>query len=510
MIRIALTLILLMLAHPSLAQDPVDQVRALLDAGDVDGLEQTLRALHDAQRAGGSAAALRAVNARLFETTHPERGEVIRRWQESRPDSVYAATAAAWRAIKLFEAVGNPDDRYQVPVSPAGLAAYDKAKSEAQTAMERALDRAGDYPPARDAWFRLRAVSPKRDGVGEMAEALISSAPEAESIRVILAATQYWSPHPGQDVLGACLTYAPLTREYDVDRCVIEAAIAYDVGSDLHDKAAEALIGMDDPALDRAHLQQAVWASGPDSWDLDRIKTWYRRMPLSTADLNWYVTTGRRIASIGKRPEILVAGSNRALDEIAVRIPDNPLDPSLRALEAALRLERYLRDHDAEDLALAREAWEAGVVYGGTSADYWQAGSLLATVDRAQWDVADAFVFHENAIAYSGQSVANLVFAFYWMDEARIAAEMADGTSGAGEARERLQCPMLRVARLADALCKKDPSAAMFCDPAQPPFAHGPEVLASGRETCSEVANARLSSIKFEPVPYADVSLPWK
>ena len=510
MIRTVLTLMLLVLAQPSLAQDPIQRVRALLDAGDVEELERTLRSLHDAQRGGESASTLREINARLFETIHPERGSVVLRWQERHPQSVYAATAAAWRAIKLFEAAGSLTERYQTPVSPAGLATYDEAKERARAATENALDLANDYPPAHDAWFRLRVGYPKRDELVEMAEALLSVAPEAESIRIVVAGAQHWSPHPGRDVLGICLAYAPRALDFDVDRCVIEAAIPNDVGGDLGTRAAEVLRGMDDPALDWAHLQQAVWASSPDSWDMDRIETWYRRMPLSNTDLNWYVTTGRRVAAIGKRPDVLIEGSNRALDEIAVRIPDNPLDPSLRALEAALRLERYLRSYEAGDLALARRAWEAGVVYGSNSADYWQAGSLLATADKEPWDVVDAIAFHENAIAYSGQSVANIVYAFFWLDEARLAAEAAGNAPGAGDVHERLQCPMLRMARLADALCRSDPASAMFCDPAQPPFSHGPEVLEAGAQACPEVANARLSSLKFDPVPYANVSLPWQ
>ncbi|MGB3177320.1 MAG: hypothetical protein WBA90_05515 [Albidovulum sp.] len=510
MIRIALTVLLLVFAQPSLAQDPVQRVRALLDAGDIDGLERTLRTLHDAQRGGESASTLREINARLFETIHPERGAAIRRWQEGNPQSVYAATAAAWQAIKLFEAAGSLTERYQTPVSPAGLATYDEAKERARVTTEKALDLADDYAPAFDAWFRLRVGYPKRDDLVEMAEALMSVAPEAESIRVIVAGAQHWSPHPGRDALGICLAYATRASDYDVDRCVIEAAIPNAVGGDLGSRAADVLRGMDDPALDWAHLQQAVWASSPDNWDLDRIETWYRRMPLSNTDLNWYVTTGRRIAAVGKRPDVLIEGSNRALDEIAVRISDNPLDPSLRALEAALHLERYLRGHEAGNLALARKAWEAGVVHGGNSADYWQAGSLLATADKEPWDVADAVAFHENAIAYSGQSVATIVFAFFWLDEARLAAEAAGNAPGAGDIHERLQCPMLRMARLADALCRSDPAAAMFCDPAQPPFSHGPEVLAAGAQTCPDVASARLSSLKFKPVPHANVPLPWK
>ena len=101
------------------------------------------------------------------------------------------------------------------------------------------------------------------------------------------------------------------------------------------------------------------------------------------------------------------------------------------------------------------------------------------------------------------------MFAFHWLDEARIAAEAAEGLDGAHAALEALQCPMLRMARLADALCKSDPSLAMFCDPARPPLNHGPDVLAAGADTCPEVANARLSSLQFEAVPYADVALRW-
>ncbi len=510
MIRIALTLAFLAVAQPSLAADPVEKVRALLDAGDIDGLEQALRALHERQREGDSAATLREINARLFETTHPERGAVILRWQASHPDSIYAATAAAWRAIKLLEAAGSLEARYDPPISPAGLGVYDGAKREARSAAEHALAVGGAYAPAHDAWLRLRVVLPNRDRLARVAEELMSAAPEAESVRIIIAAALEWSPNPGGDVLNICLTYTRRTADYDVDSCVIEAAIPNNGGGDLVARAADALRKTDDPAFDRARLTRAIWAEGPANWDLDQIETWYRRIPLSMADLHWYVNTGRRIAGVGKRPDILAEGFSRALEEIAIRNPDNPLDPSLRWLEASLHLERYLGDGDPEDLALARRAWEAGMVHGSTTADYWQTASLLATADKETWDVRDAVLFHENAIAYSGHSLPSIVFAFFWLDEARLAAEKAEGAPEAIDVQEQLQCPMLRMARLADALCRNDPSVAMFCDPTSPPFAHGPEILATGSQSCPEVANTRLSALKYEPVPYSEVSLPWE
>ena len=151
MIRFTLALLFIALAQPSLAKDSVEQVRALLDAGDLQGLEQTLGALHDEQRKGGSARTLRDVHARLFETTHPERGAVIMRWKESYPESVYAATAAAWRAIKLLEVTGNLERRYHEPVSPFGLTAWSAARENANRLIGEALALSDGYAPAQDA-----------------------------------------------------------------------------------------------------------------------------------------------------------------------------------------------------------------------------------------------------------------------------------------------------------------------------------------------------------------------
>lgn len=70
---------------PAWADDPVKTVRGLLDAGDVTGLDLEMARLDEAVVAGGTAATLRAVNNRLFETTHPDRLAVIHRWAEAIP-----------------------------------------------------------------------------------------------------------------------------------------------------------------------------------------------------------------------------------------------------------------------------------------------------------------------------------------------------------------------------------------------------------------------------------------
>ena len=97
-----------------------------------------------------------------------------------------------------------------------------------------------------------------------------------------------------------------------------------------------------------------------------------------------------------------------------------------------------------------------------------------------------------------------------WFEEARMAAEAVTEAPEASVIRKQLACPMLRMARLPDALCRHEPQSAQFCDPARPPFESGPEIFAARAQTCPEVANARLSSLMYSPVPYSEFSPTWK
>ncbi|MCU9849973.1 hypothetical protein OEZ60_18390 [Defluviimonas sp. WL0024] len=511
MIRFALTLLLLALAQPSLAQEPVEQVRALLDAGDIQGLEQTLGALHDEQRKGGSARTLRDVHARLFETTHPERGAVIMRWKESYPESVYAATAAAWRAIKILEATGNLERRYHEPVSPFGLAAWSAAREDASRLIGEALALSDDYTPAQDAWFRLGEAFPDPGRFGEMLDLMMASAPEADSIRIIIAATQGWSPDRERTAVGLCFSLVRLIADYGVDRCVVEAAMRHSLVGDVYAAAAEALKQIDDPELDWARAKHAVFAENPTTWQPDQLIAWHHSALPATTDLQTYVIIADQIASLTMRSDLRAKTSDLVLAHIAALAPDNPFDPSLRRIEAQLHLEAYQNSGDAADLALARTAWEAAMVHGENDGALWQLGSKLAIADRPAWGVAAAIVFHDNAIAHSGQSIAQLVITFKQLDRAWRAANEADSAEeGVAEALVSLPCPMLHSVRLLDALCKRASSVGSLCDPTNPPVEHGAEVLAAGSSACPEVAGARLSALQYHVTPYAKVTLPWK
>jgi hypothetical protein len=190
--------------------------------------------------------------------------------------------------------------------------------------------------------------------------------------------------------------------------------------------------------------------------------------------------------------------------------PDDPLNPSLRRNEAQLRFEMFLRGRDPEDLARAREAWEAGMVFGHGESGLWEMGSALAVADREPWDYVPAVIFHENAVAYSGQGLFNLIFAAGQMSIASAAAENSSGENQvAADALAMLQCPLLRAARLTIALCESDPMNAGFCNLGGPPLDKLPDIIARGSETCPKVAEAPLSSLAYLPVPYEDVALPW-
>lgn len=151
MIRAVLTHALLILAAlPAHSDDPLSTVRGLLDAGDIAGLEQALADPDSAPKAE-RAATLRAVNVRLFETSHPARIAVLHRWAEERPASHNAATAEAWEG-RMHHA-GAEGETWMLG---AQLAQADRDPSDilvAEVFWENAIGHALQDPSQILTWF---------------------------------------------------------------------------------------------------------------------------------------------------------------------------------------------------------------------------------------------------------------------------------------------------------------------------------------------------------------------
>lgn len=517
MMRFLVVLVFVALAGlPARADEPLAKVRVLLDSGDVAGLELAMARLNNRVTAVGDADTIRAVNIRLFETTHPERLAVIHRWADEMPASPYAKTAEAWAALKALEMWSDPSRRYGMAQNNAVLDSFRAARTDALAAVDQALDvSAGTYVPALDVWLRAREIDTDREGFGPVTDRLMELAPDPKTAQIIVRAGVAISPAAAQQAVGLCLQLGELIEDYDSDSCVIDAAMSLYLGDELEDLVHGLMLERNDPRFDAARLTALLDYKRRDPAQVDSWIELHRRVLGPETDLEEYEKQARSIFHFGKRPAYMDEAVPRILAEIDARLADDPFNHILLRQKAKLLLARFLQTNNADDLVAARASWDGLLVYAETAATTWELGADLVRADRDPSDVRTELVFWENAIAYSDQSLYSILMHFYYMSLAREAAEARldagdHSTPDPAGVLEDLKCPMLRAARTASALCRTSAAGLDVCDPMKPLFEPVPGILEDGKAgSCPGIAEASLSALTYKATPFAEMGDPW-
>lgn len=496
--------------------EPLDEIRALLDAGDVAGLEQEMARLNDLASAGQGAHAIRAVNTRLFETTHPDRRAVIHRWAEEMPASPYAATAEAWVGMKELEMWSGPSQRYQMGQGSALFDSFTAARDAARTTLGRAVELSdGTYVSALDAWMRAREFAANWNAFGSVADGLLALAPDAETARIIVRAGVSQSSSEAQQAVGFCLELGEVIEDYDADACMIEASADQYLGEEVRDMVFDLVEESEDPRFASVRLEALLDFDRVDPAKADTWVELHRKTLGPDTDLADYAWQAWTIMRKGDLPGYNDEVMPRIIAELDARLADDPLNHKLLRLKADLLHGRFMKNGNDADLAAARAAWEGLSVYAEPVAETWTLGGQLAQADRDPSDIEAAQVFWENAIAYSRQDVSNILTYFYVMNLARDAAEarLAAGDLSKPDPAavlEALKCPMLRAARTSAALCQTPGAGGEVCDPSRPYFKPVPAVLEEGKAgSCPEVAAASLSALAYKATPFSEIGDPW-
>ncbi|MCB1331061.1 MAG: hypothetical protein KDK28_17165, partial [Maritimibacter sp.] len=272
---------------------------------------------------------------------------------------------------------------------------------------------------------------------------------------------------------------------------------------------------VDDPRFDALRLKAMLDWDRRDPAKADSWVALHRASLGPDTDLAEYNRQALTISRFGDRPDYRAEAVAGLLAELDTRLADDPLNRTYLQLKAEVLLGRYTDAGADADLAAARAAWEGLIHYAGAEGEIWMLGAQLAQADRDPSDILVAEVFWENAIGYARQDPSQILTWFYFMNQAREAAEarLAAGDTTAPDpaaALAALKCPMLRAARTAAALCQTPGAGGEVCDPTKPYYAPVPGVLEAGKAgSCPEIADAPLSELSYKVNPTAEIELPW-
>lgn len=520
------------------AGNDVDDIRALLEVGDIAALESKVQELDQLARDDGKFDVLRLVHSQLFKTSSPQWQDTIARWAETNPTSKYAATAKAWASIKALELMAPSGEFFEAPKAAALADEWSEKFGNALGDTLEAVEIANaSYVPALDAWFRAFSIQPKiteyfaikddllrlpdrRDEVApsdweafnEHNNQLLALAPDRQSALVILRSGLLGSPRPSQKAIELCINLGTRIVGYDANQCLVEASTIRDLGRDLKQAVGIALKDYRGPLFARAWLDDLLWQGVPDPANYQEALALHQGILESTDDFEKYLIEARMIARMGQNPAYFEEARENAVTRIDEMLADDPLNGQFIRTKIEALLQEYMREPDPDKLRLAKSVWEQIIETRETDYYLWYLGAHLARVGHPVEDYTAQLPFWENAIAHSQQALTPMLEHFYLLGLARDAIKNADteNSSEMNAAMEGLKCPMLRAARLSSALCSAQTMRSSICDPAKPFYSQVPEILQLGEDGwCPEVMDISLSSLAYSPTPYSSLRDIW-
>ena len=498
------------------AEMPGD-LRALVVAGDIAGVEAALRAAVAADQGTDIEPDAERNLFDLFTDTQPEIDALTRRWLAEQPDDALAMVARGWHLYALgWNARGtgvardvfpdamremNDDHRQAWQLAEAAVAAEPGliAASDLKLALTPTLGNPEIIPAELQ---RVMALRPNR---GSLMRALAGFAPQ-------------WGGSPAQ-VKVLCEEYAPMVRSvpgYDLRVCAIDAVYwANFWNGDQRDEAHQVLELTPNPILDYARRLDALAGMGPPQ---QRVRL-FEGMK-AERDL----TRPEAMALDGARAEI--AGGLNTQDEWKIAVANaltwnrtaadhDPYDPQIVTayVGTALDAEQNLGlAADVPDLTarlqrlLARVPWsaEAWIFLGDLNIRTDTPGTInLDTIAKAE-------PFYINAVVYSNydhSAVKSLVWTKFWaIIDIRNLLNTVDvsGLTQAERARydEVVYCPMIRQMTILGYVCRNqgipDDQCGGFHVPPEQIFDRLRAVIAEG--SCPDEVNRDPAALAYEPI----------
>ncbi len=506
---IALAVLIILLPHPSLAED--DSVRVEVWQDIQAGAAETVMAKLSATDLAARRAAFAA-----FQSGDAKVDAFSRDLLTDYANDARAMTARGFYLLNRGWAYRGAASRDKV--WPEGAAKMKDLHTEAMGLAEAALKADPGLVPASDLFILLSRTTPGSRDIPTEFERIMAIAPNHQSL--MLAADGYSPRWGGTTDFGmmACADWAskiPDVAGYTREICEIDVATtgsypgAFDIPLAVLQQA-------NSPVLDWARL---IYARQHRE-DTEAVLAIYVEMHRK-GDLNYqdYLTWDNLEGHMGFDPGPRITKALPAL--LASMKTDLDLQP-----EDGILLETYLR-------AAMQLAKMDGTVIDAAEFDRRFAQVLqLAPYDANMWftyarylesfsgpdgvslaGVARAQKAWMNAVAYSNHNVEWIRFYFgqakmTWdmMDRRNLDAFDATGTPAFArdDFNAVIVCPTIRVIRLLEAACENDPNGAASCD-GQPRELNGdlrPEMIARAkrRNACALELTSDIADLAYTPV----------
>jgi len=148
MLKYFLTIVFTIFAAAASATTTTDDIRALLDNGNMDGLEKSFSRLHSSALEAKDFTEIRRIVFETMATTNEDRIGTINAWNEAYPESPYAKVSAAQMHLHIAFLYRGTDSSMRTP-----RPAVDKFREEINISIsmaDEAFSLAPDYLPASD------------------------------------------------------------------------------------------------------------------------------------------------------------------------------------------------------------------------------------------------------------------------------------------------------------------------------------------------------------------------
>jgi hypothetical protein len=499
-----LLLLLLLLSSPALA-DPKADLRALIYAGDVEGVEAMMEGAHRASLVSQNYDLPRILNT-AFSVTDPKMRDFIAAWRKAKPTSPHAMTAQAWMLRRAgLLARGQEQVRWTYP------AAFDlqaDLHEQARDLAWQAYQLAPDLVPASDAVLRLAQVTNGQGYVATVVADIMAVTPNRGSLlRGTDALAPNWGGSSGQ-IAALCGLHAAKVVEvpdYTVDTCLIDAIFSADIRGLPRSWAQIALDGNDNPILEDARITDALY--------------WRRGTPAANDVLARYLA----------RPDNLDWNA-AGIHDLDYRVPNNlpPLAPEFfkRRLDHAVEeivfdpynfelLQIVFENVSYEgqprkqvDESLQLEAKRRALTVAPYNAEAWfQYGSQATFVFKYKEDEADPFLI--NAIAYSNhrpfylKNYGNLKLGkLLWLlyGDMSTSIQIRDLPESM-EQTDALVCPLVRLTRVMGEVCATSGQGENQCMAGSWPVAQWDQIVAMAEvdHVCTAERTAPIAELMFQP-----------
>jgi hypothetical protein len=494
-------IVFLLLGSPLLAADITPQtLRGLMLQGDVAAVDAALeQALADVRSGRLTFDEQRELVA-VFRTTNPEYRDFIDAWLREYPQSIHARIAKVMNLRHLgWIARGTSVARHTYA---AAMAEMREILDAGYPVAWEVFAEHPDYIPASDAVLEYYRTHPGERPLDETLATIMAVTPSRASLdRAITAVSPQWGGSV-EDMAEMCVAYGDKVADspgYSSEMCLVDAIYSHFIKGAPLDWARATLAGLPADALPYPRLLEAVFYKPVGKDQTEQVLDWYARSPQAGSNVDQNIEYYLGLSGFAEEQ------AERRVGELRDKLADDSLNPEL-----LLPIAQYELQHitGPEESVPARERLVQSLLLGKYDPEIWRA---LADADRTYQDPSKILARLEpytRAVLYSNYEsehlIAYAVFVMVWRTNLSngFANYLLDGTISETALRaiaDRIDCEVVRAAKLIEWSCGNDPNAAANCAPDAYPYLELRSLLDAPEDAaiCPVFQKAEVSDLAF-------------